>query len=137
MKRFLFVTSIICLLATACGDLFGSQNSIEGKWGMVSGGIKKNGSFNSLEEKSEFYKTIEFLSDGTFVETCGTHSATGTYKVSGKSITYSYTDYPNGGPEYFAIHKSGKWTIQFWDAGSFTLYDFSSSYEVSMTFNKI
>ena len=137
MKRFLFVTSIICLLATACGDLFGSQNSIEGKWGMVSGGIKKNGSFNSLEEKSEFYKTIEFLSDGTFVETCGTQSATGSYKVSGKSITYSYTDYPDGGPKYFAIHKSGKWTIQFWDAGTFTLYDFSSSYEVSMTFNKI
>lgn len=137
MKRFLFVTTFICLLATACGDLFGSQNSIEGKWGMVSGGIKKNGSFNSLEEKSEFYKTIEFLSDGTFVETCGTQSATGTYKVSGKSITYSYIDYPDGGPEYFAIHKSGKWTIQFWDAGTFTLYDFSSSYEVSMTFNKI
>ena len=43
MKRFLFVTTFNCLLTTACGDLLGSQNSIEGKWGMVSGGIKKNG----------------------------------------------------------------------------------------------
>ena len=41
MKRFLFVTTFICLLATACGDLLGSQNSIEGKWGMVSGGHEK------------------------------------------------------------------------------------------------
>lgn len=139
MKRFLFVTTFMCLLATACGDLLGSQNSIEGKWGMVSGGIKKNGSFNSLNEKDDFYKTIEFLSDGTFIETCGSETATGTYKVGGgQSITYSYTNYPNGGPEYFAIHKSGKWTYQFWGPDSFTLYDFSSlSNEVSMTFAKI
>ena len=106
---------------------------------MVSGGIKKNGSFNSLNEKDDFYKTIEFLSDGTFIETCGSETATGTYKVGGgQSITYSYTNYPNGGPEYFAIHKSGKWTYQFWSPDSFTLYDFSSSSnEVSMTFTKI
>ena len=139
MKRFLFVTVIICLLTTACGDLFGTQNSIEGQWGMVSGGIKKNGSLTSLDEKNDFYKIIEFKSDGTFIETCGSETATGTYKVGGgQSITYSYTDYPHGGPEYFAIHKSGKWTYQFWGADSFTLYDFSSSsYEVSMTFTKI
>ena len=139
MKRFLFVTTFICLLATACGDLLGSQNSIEGQWGMVSGGIKKNGSFTSLDEKNDFYKIIEFKSDGTFIETCGSETATGTYKVGGgQSITYSYTNYPEGGPEYFAIRKSGKWTYQFWGADSFTLYDFSSSsYEVSMTFTKI
>lgn len=139
MKRFLFVTTFICLLATACGDLFGTQNSIEGQWGMVSGGIKKNGSFTSLDEKNDFYKIIEFKSDGTFIETCGSETATGTYKVGGgQSITYSYTNYPEGGPEYFAIRKSGKWTYQFWGADSFTLYDFSSSsYEVSMTFTKI
>lgn len=138
MKKVLFITTMICLLATACGELFGTQHSIEGTWGMVSGGIKKNGSFKSLDEKSDFYKTIEFKSDGTFIETCGSYTATGTYKSSGQSITYSYTDYPNGGPEYFAIHKSGKWTYQLWGADTFTLYDFSSSsYEVSMTFTKI
>jgi hypothetical protein len=138
MKRFVFFAAMICLMATSCSDLFGSKYSVEGKWGMVSGGIKKNGSFNSIEEKSEFYKTIEFMSDGTFVETCGTQSAEGTYSVTGQSITYSYTDYPDGGPEYFAIRKSGKWTFHFWDSDSFTLYDFASpSYEVSMTFEKI
>ena len=139
MKKVLFIAEIICLLTTACGDLFGTQNSIEGQWGMVSGGIKKNGSFTSLDEKNDFYKIIEFKSDGTFIETCGSETATGTYKVGGgQSITYSYTNYPEGGPEYFAIRKSGKWTYQFWGADSFTLYDFSSSsYEVSMTFTKI
>ena len=139
MKKVLFIAAIICLLTTACEDLFGTQNSIEGQWGMVSGGIKKNGSFTSLDEKNDFYKIIEFKSDGTFIETCGSETATGTYKVGGgQSITYSYTNYPEGGPEYFAIRKSGKWTYQFWGADSFTLYDFSSSsYEVSMTFTKI
>lgn len=139
MKKVLFIAAIICLLTTACGDIFGTQNSIEGQWGMVSGGIKKNGSFTSLDEKNDFYKIIEFKSDGTFIETCESETATGTYKVGGgQSITYSYTNYPEGGPEYFAIRKSGKWTYQFWGADSFTLYDFSSSsYEVSMTFTKI
>lgn len=36
MKKVLFITTMISLLATACGDLLCSQNSIEGKWGMVS-----------------------------------------------------------------------------------------------------
>ena len=82
MKKVLFITTMICQLATACGDLFGTQHSIEGTWGMVSGGIKKNGSFKSLDQKADFYKTIEFKSDGTFVETCGSYTATGTYNAS-------------------------------------------------------
>ena len=82
---------------------------------------------------------MEFLPGGTFVEKCGSKTATGTYSIkSSQSISYSYTDFPKGGPEYFAVHKSGTWTYYFWDEDTFTLYDYaSSSHEVSMTFSRI
>lgn len=137
MKRFLLAL-MVCLIASSCTDSL-SSSKLEGEWGMVSGGIKDNGGFRSLEKKGEYYKTMEFLADGTFVEKCGSLTATGTYTVKGgRSICYSYIDAPSGGPEYFVVHKSGTWMYQFWDEGSFTLYDYaSSSHEVSMTFSRI
>ena len=139
MKTRLLLIAFVCLLATSCVDMFGPSRSIVGKWGMVSGGIKNGSDFNSLEEnEGSYYKIMEFLEDGTFTETCGELTATGTYSQKGStSITYSYTDTPSGGPAYFAIHKSGSWMYYFLDEDSFMLYDYASSTEVSMRLKKI
>ena len=146
MKNVLFLTVIACCLLTSClGDMSGlfggsgSTYSLEGKWGMVSGGIERNGVFSGLDSKDDYYKTMEFNEDGTFVEECGDLRATGTYTVQGSStISYTYSEVPGDGPAYFAIHNSGTWMYVFWNANSFTLYDYSSrSLEISMTFSKI
>lgn len=139
MKKVLLFL-LASLIVSACVDLFSSSKySLEGTWGMVSGGIKDNGKFRDLNKTGEYYKTIEFSDDGTFTEKCGTLVATGTYKVKGsQSISYSYTDVSGSGPEYFVVHRSGSWTYYFWEEDSFTLYDYaSSSHEVSMTFERI
>ena len=135
MKKFLaLLISLVCFIACV-----GDNSALEGNWGMISGGIKKNGVFSSLDDKGDFYKTMEFNTDGTFTEVCGGLSATGTYKVKGgSSISYTYKSISGNGPEYFAIHSSGTWTYHFLGSDSFTLYDFSSSsFEVSMTFKRL
>ena len=147
MKKVLFFAVITCCLLTSClgdmsGLLFGdggSTYSLEGQWGMVSGGIERNGVFSGLENKGDYYKTMEFNEDGTFVEKCGDLTASGTYSIQGSStISYTYSEVSGEGPAYFAIHKSGTWMYAFWNQNSFTLYDYSSrSLEVSMTFSKI
>lgn len=136
-KIVLLFIAVAC--AFSCTDMFfGTTYSLEGKWGMVSGGIKRSGSFTSIEKMEEgYYKTIEFSADGTFKEVCGDAVATGTYKMRGsQSITYKYDSVPDKGSVYFAVHSSGTWTYSFWSEDSFTLYDFadSPSFEVSMTF---
>jgi hypothetical protein len=126
------------MICTSCGDIFGPSYSVIGKWGMVSGGIKADGKFTELAEKTDsYYKTMEFREDGTFTEICGDLTANGTYKQSSGKITYNYTEVPLGGAKYFAIHNSGTWTYYFWEDNIFTLYDFTSTLEVSMTFKKI
>ena len=105
---------------------------------MVSGVIERYGVYEKVEKGDGYHKIMEFLPDGTFTETCGTATASGTYKVSGSSIRYSYSDVSGSGPAYFAIHRSGRWNYQFWKDDSFTLYDFASAaLEISMNFEKI
>ena len=139
MKRALLVLAFLaCMILPSCSDLFAPRNSVVGEWGMVSGGIKKNGKFTSIDKEDSYLKVMEFFEDGTFTETCGELKASGTYTQKGTSISYKYTSVSGDGPEWFVVHRSGTWTYYFWSSDSFTLYDFSSAtYEVSMTFERI
>ena len=133
-----FALLLICMIAPSCSGLYGPGPSVAGKWGMVSGGIKVAGVFTGLDKtEGSYYKTMEFREDGTFTETCGDSSASGTYSVSGSTITYSYTDVKGSGPVYFAPHRTGVWTFHFWNDAFFTLYDFNSLQEISMSFERI
>ena len=128
----------ICFMMASCGDTPSSDRSIVGTWGMESGGINEGHGLKTLEkEAGAYYKIMEFREDGTFMETCGNLTASGTYSQKGSSIKYSYNVMPSGGPIYFAIHSSGSWMYQFWEDGWFTLYDYTSSLEVSMSMRRL
>ena len=131
--------ALVCLTLGSCSGLFDSKSpSIEGRWGMVSGGVEKYGKLQTLEKTDYHYKFMEFRDDGTFTEECGVFVATGTYKIQGESINYTYTNIPSNSVEYFAIHESGTWMYHFWGENTFTLYDFASAaLEVSMTFERL
>ena len=132
----LSIIAVAGVLLSACAGLLQPSHTIVGTWEMVSGGIKDKGVFTSLEKvDGKVYKTIEFRDDGTFTEVCEGLTASGTYSFNSTGIKYSYSSVPEGGPAYFAIHKSGLWTYMFWEDDFVTLYDFSSpTYEVSMSF---
>ena len=131
--------ALVCLAFCSCVGLSTPDTpSLEGRWGMVSGGIEKYGDLQLLEGKSGHYKTMEFRSDGTFTEECGVFVAQGTYKIKGGDIKYTYTEIPSNDVEYFAIHESGTWIYKFWGENTFTLYDYASSaLEVSMSFERL
>ena len=133
-----FAIIITYLVCSSCSDFTGPERSIVGEWGMVSGGIKDKGVFTALDATDAgFYKTLEFREDGTFTEICGECVASGTYKVTSGAISYLYSDVKGIGPDYFAIHSSGSWIYHFWEDDFFTLYDFASPKEVSMSFRRI
>lgn len=136
----LIITLAVAVCVCSCFGDAETSHKIVGKWGMVSGGIERYGVFASIEKGEGYLKTIEFREDGSFEEVCGSAVAIGTYEVkSSQSISYSYTSVSGEGPEYFAIHSSGKWMCQFWNDDSFTLYDYSASpaFEVSMSFDRL
>ena len=59
---------------------------------MKSGGIERYGKFEKIDVIAGGSKTITFLSDGTFTETCKSLVAKGTYEVkAGSVIKYKYT----------------------------------------------
>ena len=142
MKKVAYILiGLFCLCLSGCAGLLDGSTPypLEGEWGMMSGGIERYGKFEEIDVIAGGPKTITFLSDGTFTETCKSLVAKGTYEVkAGSVIKYKYTSIPEGGPEYFAIHESGKWTYQFWASDSMTLYDYASpALEVSMTFARV
>lgn len=142
MKRkivgFMLFFVAMFFMMVSCGDTFSSDQSIVGTWGMESGGINEGDGLKTLEKEADaYYKIMEFREDGTFTERCGNLTASGTYSQKGSSIKYSYNVMPNGGPIYFAIHRSGSWMYHFWEDGWFTLYDYTSSLEVSMGMRRL
>ena len=125
------------LLAAGC-SVPGTGTPV-GTWGMVSGSVRQGGVFTVLDPLPEegFYKRMTFTEEGTFTQTGESLAAAGTYRKHYRTIDFSFTDYPDSCPEWFAIRRTGAWTFKFLDEDTLWLYDYSIGVEVAMTLVRI